>query len=85
MTLTILTWKIFKVELPIGKFQKSICEMSEFDSFLVTLLGKMTCEMHCILIKMTDILFRVVGYKPIKPWRTSARNTNLCLETTDLK
>lgn len=41
--------------------------MSEFNSFLVTLLGKMTCEMHCILIKMTDMLFRVVGYKPIKP------------------
>ena len=85
MALTILAWKIFKAELPIEKFQKSICEMSQFDSFLVILLGKMTCEMYPILIKMIGMLFRVVGHKPVKPWRTSARNMNLSLQITDLK
>lgn len=67
MALKILAWKIFKAELPIEKFQKSICEISEFEKFLVSFLGKITCEMFPILMKVIDMLFRVVRYKPIKP------------------
>lgn len=78
MALEVLAWKIFQAELPIKKF-KNPFEMPEFESFLVNLIGKITCEMYSILLIMIDMLFRVAGYKPIKPWRTFAPNANMFL------
>lgn len=78
MALEVLAWKIFQAELPIKNF-KNPFEISEFESFLVNLMGKIACEMYPILLIMIDMLFRVAGHKPIKPWRTSAPNVNMCL------